>query len=119
MNEVNVQYPLSATVARKLQKKLKAKKQPVSKNIFRTGKKSSPIVVRDTDSSNSDNSDSDDAMKESARQCEHVDKSERCAPGPETYTKAEIKMFARMAQTIEDVDESKGHSNAVADFIDT
>ena len=41
------------------------------------------------------------------------------APGPETYTQSEIKMFEKMARTIDEVDESKGHVNAVADFIDT
>ena len=41
------------------------------------------------------------------------------APGPETYTRGEMKTFARMAATINNVDVAKGHSAAVADFVDS
>ena len=118
-HEATGRYPPSVTVALRLQQKLKARKLSGGKSEYRSGKKSSPIIVRNTNSSNTDDSNSDHDVVDSAPPSKHAQKNVKCAPGPETYTKAEIKIFVRMARTIEDVDESKGHSNAVADFIDT
>ena len=43
----------------------------------------------------------------------------KMAPGPSSYTHAEMKTFARMARTIRNFDEEVGHSQATAHFIDT
>ena len=119
MEESAPRYPASASVAMRLQRKLKQKKKQAGKELQKLGKKSSPIIVRDTDSSGSDDHNSDGEHASPEPTSAHTDKGEKTAPGPETYTRSEIKMFARMSQAIEDVDESRGHSNAVADFIDT
>ena len=43
----------------------------------------------------------------------------RLAPGPESYTRAEMKAFAKMAKAIRNVDEREGHAEATAAFVDT
>ena len=42
----------------------------------------------------------------------------KMAPGPETYSLAEMKAQVRMAKAIRNVDEKEGHSRATAAFID-
>ena len=91
----------------------------------RDGRKSTPIVIG-TESSNSEDSDSQDDSRDAVlpTQSEPAAAAARSpepklAPGPETYTRGEMKTFARMAATINNVDVTKGHSSAVADFIDS
>ena len=44
--------------------------------------------------------------------------AEKLAPPPDSYTKVEIKTFARIAASIRDVDERRGFAPATIDFID-
>ena len=111
--------PIMRPVAHRLQQKLKKRKAKSASKRQRTGMKASPIVVNNTDSSDSDKSSSDEPRRDSGAAAESQPKKERLAPGPETYTKQEIKNYSKMALAIEEVDESKGHSTAVADFIDS
>ena len=115
-------YSPMKSVAHRLQQKLKKRKRKdLDKPKQRSGEKSSPIIVRDSDTSDSSASSGDDARHAASASSsgEPAEKEEKLAPGPETYTKAEIKTYAKMARAIEEVDESKGHSAAVADFIDS
>ena len=43
----------------------------------------------------------------------------KLAPAPDSYTKPEIKKFAKIAASIRDVDERQGFAPATIDFIDT
>ena len=43
----------------------------------------------------------------------------KMAPAPESYTRAEMKVFSKMARSIKNVDERDGHAEATAAFIDT
>ena len=108
------------SVKHRLQQRIKKRKLKLSSKAQKNaGKKSSPIVVRDTDDSDSSASSSDAGRHAPGSASEPQEKEEKLAPGPETYTQAEIKAFSKMAAAIEEVDESKGHSTAVADFIDS
>lgn len=80
-----------------------------------SGTKDSPISVNV--SSDEDSSDVEDSRPKA------VDKPpvpDKLAPGPENYTRAEIKNFERVAKSIRQVDEgmTPSHSAATADFID-
>ena len=119
MSAAEPKYAAMRPVAQRLQQKLKKKKSKPATKKQRSGMKSKPIVVHDSDTSDSDKSSGDDEPRGSAAANEHVEKEERLAPGPETYTKGEIKTYDKMARAIEEVDETRGHSSAVADFIDT
>ena len=44
--------------------------------------------------------------------------AEKLAPPPDSYTKVEIKTFARIAASIRDVDERRGFAPATIDFVD-
>ena len=84
------------------------------------GRKATPIVI-DTSSesdSNSSASHEDNATRTGGGTEASPKKSQKLAPGPETYSVSEIKRFASMAKTIKNVDEARGHSAAVADFVD-
>ena len=84
----------------KLRKSAAKKKSSTS-----PGRKTRPIVI-DSD----DDSDSDEGA--AASKTATPDPEDTLAPPPESYTKAEIKHFKRMAKTIRDFDESRGHSAA-------
>ena len=44
--------------------------------------------------------------------------AKKMAPAPDSYSRAEIKNFARMARTIRNYNEENGHSAATANFMD-
>ena len=79
-----------------------------------SGSKESPISVTLT----SDESSGEESA--SAADSAAKPKTAKLAPGPDTYTKAEIKNFERVADSIRKVDEglATSHSAATADFID-
>ena len=94
----------------------KSSKSPTSaaRTSPKAGKQHSPIVVSSgSEGSPSSSGSSDDSGDDLSKR-----KSRKLAPGPDKYTPDEIKRYASMAKTIRNVDEAKGHSLAVADFID-
>ena len=80
-----------------------------------SGTKDSPISVQ---LSSSDDS-SDAEVSRPSTDVKTTPKA-KMAPGPETYTKAEMKNFERIANSIQQVDDGTvaSHSAATADFID-
>ena len=108
-------------VQQRIKEKLAKRNSPASNKPAREGRKSTPIVIG-SESSNSDNSDSNDDTQVSISPTQPdfpAAQEPKLAPGPETYTRGEMKTFARMAATINNVDVAKGHSAAVADFVDS
>ena len=80
------------------------------------GLKTIPIVISSSDDRSGDSSDDDNG---SASDTTQRKRSRKAAPDPNKhYSISEVKRFANMAKTIKNVDEAKGHSYAVADFID-
>ena len=112
MRKKKASSDLSSVTAR-LRAKIKVRENRHCKNLIRKslspGHASTPIVL-DSDSSGSDSSASDDQPVVTAK--------DSLAPGPESYSSMEIKRFAKIAKQIREVDESVGHSNAIAAFID-
>ena len=114
---------LMTSVHDRLKAKLRARVSEYRTDTKQTkaspGHRASPIVI-DT---SSDSESGSSSPHENAATGEMVTegpmkKSQKLAPGPETYSVSEIKRFASMAKTIKHVDESRGHSAAVADFVD-
>ena len=112
-----------ASVQERLKAKIRssasAATAPPAKSTPSPGRRVTPIVISSgeelTDSTSDDDDDgtgfnSDATAKKSSR---------KMAPDPcNHYSISEVKKFANMAKTIRNVDEAKGHSHAVADFID-
>ena len=103
------------TVTERLRKKIaqrtKRKVKTLTRDKLSPGHASTPILL-DSSSSDSD-SDSHEASPVPTGK-----KEVKLAPGPDSYSKMEIKRFAKLAKQIRDVDESKGHSAAIACFLD-
>ena len=118
-----VSTPVQQRIRQKVRRKRDQDASP-AKPSSPDGKQSTPIVIG-TDSSHSEASDIAEDTEENVplTQTESsaaptAQKEPKLAPGPETYSRSEMKTFAKMATTINNVDVTKGHSAAVADFID-
>ena len=112
-----------ASVQERLKAKIRGLPSPTASHPAKTtpspGRRTSPIVISSaeewSDSTSVDEDEeagfnSDTTTKKSSR---------KTAPDPNVhYSSSEIKKFANMAKSIRNVDEAKGHSHAVADFID-
>ena len=82
------------------------------------GLKTIPIVISSSDDRSGDSSDDDQDDGDSSDVTQRK-RTRKTAPDPNKhYSISEVKKFANMAKTIKNVDEAKGHSHAVADFID-
>ena len=100
----------------RLHKRKRSGASALSQHEPHSGSKDSPISIK---VSSSDDSSSDTEGMPAAAPAEKP-KVAKMAPGPETYSKAEIKNFQRVADSIRKVDEgtNPSHSAATADFID-
>ena len=63
--------------------------------------------------------DSDDAAPASAHADDALDEAPKLAPGPDTYSRSEVKQFSKVADAIRNYDEAKGHTVATCDFVDS
>jgi hypothetical protein len=63
--------------------------------------------------------DSDRAEPASAHADEAEDEGPKLAPGPDTFSRSEIKQFGKVAEAIRNYDEGKGHTVATCDFVDS
>ena len=113
--------PSMTPVQQRIKEKLAERNSPTKNKPAREGRRATPIVIG-SESSNSDDSGSNDEAQVSIPPTQPDSPAApepKLAPGPETYTRGEMKTFARMAATINNVDVAKGHSAAVADFVDS
>ena len=99
----------------RLHKRKRSGASALSHHEPHSGSKDSPISIKVSSSDDS----SDEECTPAAAPAEKP-KVAKMAPGPETYSKAEIKNFQRVADSIRKVDEgiNPSHSAATADFID-
>jgi len=63
--------------------------------------------------------DSDTANPATAHADEAEDDGPRLAPGPDTFSRSEIKQFTKVAEAVRNYDEGKGHTVATCDFVDS
>ena len=103
-------------VRRRIRDKIKHRLQRKVSDLAEEGKGGStvkPIPI----SSGSDSDDPPTAVKSSSSPSAGSS-TKKLVPAPSTYTRAEIKSFARMARTIRQFNERVGHSPATANFLD-
>ena len=115
--------PITATVQERLKEKIRALSAPTSpqpaKPTPSPGRREAAIVISSGEESSGSSSVEDTEAGGSNSDVTHRKRSRKTAPDPNThYSASEIKKFANMAKTIRNVNEAKGHSHAVADFID-
>ena len=115
--------PVRSSVHRRLREKLKKKSKNNSTSSPHTaaddGSRMSPVVVSsDPEDSMSPPDVSTPAGNSTGSSSSSSKKMKKSTPHPKSYTRDEIKRYAKMTKTIRNVDESRGHSSAVADFLD-
>ena len=118
-----VSSPIRSSVHKRLRSKLKKRSQ--SKAAISTaavaidGGRSSPVSLSsDPDDSTSPSGPSQPNSGHAVGSSSSAKKTKKTAPPSKSYTRDEIKKYASMAKAIRNVDESRGHSAAVTDFID-
>ena len=108
--------PLKQRIRAKIEERRNARLGQISTTLSspHSGSKASPISVN----SSSDDSSADEGSSDKTSSA--AVSPSRMAPGPETYTKAEIKKFDRVTKTIGKVNDGliAKHSAATAEFID-
>ena len=108
-------------IQRRIREKLQRAKPKSAATLSPRGRKATPIIIG-TDSSHSEDSDEPKEVQSALELSQPESKNtpeQKLAPGPETYSRSEMKTFAKIATAINEVDVTKGHSAAVADFIDS
>ena len=117
--------PVRSSVHRRLREKLKKRSSdrtaPSPPAPIAEGNRLSPISI----SSDPEDLTPPSALSQTSKghtfsssSSSSAKKTKKSAPPSKSYTRDEIKRHANMAKTIRNVDESRGHSLAVADFVD-
>lgn len=115
--------PGLASVQERVKAKIRGLPSPATSRSAKStpspGKRTSPIVISSGEELSDSTSDDEDEGAEYNSDTTTKKSSRKMDPDPNVhYSVSEVKKFANMAKTIRNVDEAKGHSHAVADFID-
>ena len=115
--------PIMTSVQERLKAKIRSLASPASpqptKPTPSPGRRESAIVISSGEESSCSSSAENDEAGGFNSDTTSKKRNRKTAPDPNShYSSSEIKKFANMAKTIRNVNEAKGHSHAVADFID-